>query len=52
MQYSLNKGSAASQMTAVDIMDVISSLLGCDGQPADAVPAFTQVKMADAHKLL
>ena len=46
------QGSSASQMTAVNIMDIISSLLGCDGQPADAVPAFTQVKMVDAHKLL
>ena len=25
---------------------------GCDGQAADAVSAYTQVKMEDAHKLL
>ena len=33
-------------------MDVISRLPGCDGQAADAVSAYTQVKMEDAHKLL
>ena len=29
MQYSLNKGSSASQMTAAKIMDIISRLPGC-----------------------
>ena len=38
-------------MTAAKIMDIISRLPGCDGQAADAVSAYTQVKMADAHKL-
>ena len=33
-------------------MDIISRLPGCDGQAADAVSAFTQVKIEDAHKLL
>ena len=46
------QGSSASQMTAAKIMDIISRLPGCDGQAADAVPAKTQVKMEDAHKLL
>ena len=46
------QGSSASQMTATKIMDIISRLLGCDGQAADAVSAYTQVKMEDAHKLL
>ena len=46
------QGSSASQMTAAKIMDVISRLLGCDGQAADAVSAYTQEKMEDAHKLL
>ena len=46
------QGSSASQMTAAKIMDIISRLLGCDGQAADAVSAYTQVKMEDAHKLL
>ena len=37
------QGSSASQMTAAKIMDIISRLLGCDGQAADAVSAYTQV---------
>ena len=45
------QGSAASQMTAAKIMDIISRLPGCAGQAADAVSAYTQVKMEDAHKL-
>ena len=45
------QGSSASQMTAAKI-NIISRLLGCDGQAADAVSAKTQVKMEDAHKLL
>ena len=44
--------SSASQMTAAKIMDIISRLPGCDGQAADAVSAYTQVKMEDAPKLL
>ena len=39
-------------MTAAKIMEIISRLPGCDGQAADAVSAYTQVKMEDAHKLL
>ena len=39
-------------MTAAKIMDIISRLPGCDGKAADAVSAYTQVKMEDAHKLL
>ena len=46
------QGSSASQMTAAKIMDIISRLPGCDGQAPDAVSAYTQVKMEDAHKLL
>ena len=46
------QGSSASQMTAAKIMDIISRLPGCDGQAADAVSAYTQVKMEDAHKFL
>ena len=46
------QGSSASQMTAAKIMDIISRLPGCDGQAADAVSAYTQVKMEDALKLL
>ena len=46
------QGSSASQMTAAKIMDIISRLPGCDGEAADAVSAYTEVKMEDAHKLL
>ena len=46
------QGSSAFQMTAAKIMDIISRLPGCDGQAADAVSAYTQVKMENAHKLL
>ena len=46
------QGSSASQMTAGKVMDIISRLPGCAGQAADAVPAYTQVKMEDAPKLL
>ena len=45
------QGSSVSQKTDARIMDIISRLLGCDGQAADAVSAYTQVKMEDAHKL-
>ena len=46
------QGSSASQMTAAKVMDIISRLPGCAGQAADAVSAFTQVKIEDAPKLL
>ena len=46
------QGSSASQMTAAKIMHIISRLLGCDGQAADAVSAYTQVKMEDALKFV
>ena len=38
------QGSSASQMTAAKIMETISRLLGCAGQAADAVSAYTEVK--------
>ena len=46
------QGSSASQTSGAKIMDIISRLPGCDGQAADAVSAYTQVKMEDAPKLL
>ena len=46
------QGSSASQMIAAKIMDIISRLPGCDGQAADAVSAYTQVKMEDVHKII
>ena len=42
------QGSSASQMTAAKVMDIISRLLGFDGEAADGVSAYTQVKMEDA----
>ena len=38
------QGSSASQMTAAKIMDIISRLPVCDGQAANAVSVFSQVK--------
>ena len=46
------QGSSASQMTAAKVMGIISRLPGCAGQAADAVSAYTQVKMEDAPKFL
>ena len=46
------QGSSALQMTAAIVMDIISRLSGCAGQAADAVSAYTQLKMEDAPKLL
>ena len=46
------QGSSTSQMTAAKVMDIISRLPGCTRQAADAVSAYTQVKMKDAPKLL
>ena len=46
------QGSSASKMTAAKVMDVISRLPGCAGPAADAVSAYTKVKMEDAPKLL
>ena len=38
--------SSASQMTAAKVMDIMSGLPGCDVQAADAVSAYTQVKLS------
>ena len=46
------QGSSASQTTAAKIMDILSRLPGCARQAADAVSAYTQVKMEDEPKLL
>ena len=46
------QGSSASQMTAAKVMDVIARQPDCDGQAADAVSAYTQVKLKDVRKLL
>ena len=39
-------------MTAANVMDIIPRLPGCAGQAADAMPAYTQVKMEDASSVL
>ena len=44
----IEQGSSASQMTAAKVMDIMSRLPGCAGQAADAVSAYTKVKMEDA----
>ena len=44
--------SSASQMRAAIVLDIISRQAGCAGPAADAVSAYTQVKMDDDHKLL
>ena len=46
------QGSSASQMTAAKVMDFITRLPGYGGQAADAISAYTHVKMEDAPKLL
>ena len=46
------QGSPASQMTAAKVVDIISRLPGCDGQAADAVLAYTQVKMEDVPQII
>ena len=46
------QGSSASQMTAAKVMNVIARPPGCAGQAADAVSAYTQVKMEHAPVLL
>ena len=44
------KGSSASQMMAAEVMDVIARLPDCDGQAADAISAYTQVKNGGCSK--
>ena len=48
----IEQGSSASQVTAAKVMDIISSLPGCDGQTADAVSASNPGKMEADPKLL
>ena len=45
------QGSSASSIAA-NVMNIISRLPGCDGQVADAVCAYKQVKIEDVPKLL
>ena len=46
------QGSSASHMNAAKIMYVIARSPSCDGQAADAISAFSQVKLEDAPRLL
>ena len=46
------QGSSSSQMTAAKVMDIIYRLPGYARQEADAVSAYTQVKMEDAPKII
>ena len=39
-------------MTGAKAKDVIARLPDCDGQAADAIPAYIQVKLEDAPRLL
>ena len=43
-------GSSTSQMTTAKVMDVIARVPDYDGQAADAVSAYTQVKLEDAPR--
>ena len=45
------QGSSASQMTAAEVMDIISRLPGCAGQAADAVSACTLAKNGRCSKI-
>ena len=45
------QSSSASHMTAAKGTDVMARLPGCAGQAADAVSAYTQVRMEDAPAL-
>ena len=38
-------------MTAAKVIDIISTLPGCDGQAADAISAYTQVKKGRSSKI-
>ena len=51
-RYSQNKVLLRLKMTAEEVMDVIERLPGCAGQAADAVSAYSQVKMENVPKLL
>ena len=52
MQYSLEQGSSASQMTAAKVLDVVARLLKCAEQASDAVSGHTQVKIEVPPTLL
>ena len=47
-----DSGSYALFTEQAKVMDIMSRMPGCSGQAADAVSAYTQIKMEDAPKLL
>ena len=51
-QYFTEQGLSASHMTAAKVLDVIARLLGCAGQPSDAVSAHMQLRREDAPNVL
>ena len=46
------QGASPSQASAAKFLDTISKLLGRAGEASDAVPAYTQVKVTEAPRLL
>ena len=46
------QGASASQMAAAKFLDTIARMPGMAGQAADAVKAYTQVPLENAHTLL
>ena len=43
------QGTSASHMAAAKFLDAIARFDGCHGQNADAVSAYTQVRLRDAY---
>ncbi len=50
MLYS-EQGTSASQMAATKFLDAIAHMPDCDGEDADAIGAYKQVRLADAARL-
>jgi hypothetical protein len=46
------QGTSAAHMAATKFLDTIAHSPGCDGEDSDAVGAYTQMKLADAARLL
>ena len=46
------QGASASQMAAAKFLDTVARMPGMGGQAADAVKAYTQVPLKQAHQLL
>ena len=46
------QGASASNMEAAKFMDAVARMPGNSGEDSDALGAYTQVRLADAHKFL